>query len=89
MKTARKKQHPECPFCGFKETAIIVFGMPVYSYWGKAFEEGWAIAGGCITGDEDPEWYCPECNTAWLDKSDAVFYLDEDGDFMKKENSDQ
>ena len=52
----------QCPKCGSKSVAQLLYGMPAFSdQLKKAIDEGRIALGGCcITGD-DPQYRCNDC----------------------------
>lgn len=53
---------PECPKCGSKDIAEILWGMPVYDEkLIHDLEEGRIVLGGCCITGEDPDWHCNDC----------------------------
>lgn len=51
-----------CPRCGETIQPVpILYGFPTYEAF-EASERGEIRLGGCIVGDEDPEFACPACD---------------------------
>jgi predicted RNA-binding Zn-ribbon protein involved in translation (DUF1610 family) len=51
-----------CPRCGEAITPLpIVYGFPVPETF-EAAERGEIQLGGCVVGDEDPDFACPACD---------------------------
>ena len=52
----------KCPRCGSKNTARILYGMPVYSEeMERKLNEGKLYLGGCCVTDNGPTRHCSEC----------------------------
>lgn len=52
----------ECPECGSKDIARILWGMPAYGEkLERDLEEGSVVLGGCCITGADPEWHCNDC----------------------------
>lgn len=51
---------PPCPRCGSTEAIEIVYGYPS-SEMGEAEMRGELVLGGCIVGDESPDYLCRDC----------------------------
>ena len=62
-----------CPNCGSMKTLRIVYGMPTHDTFVKA-EEGKIKLGGCLVMDNNPEYYCSDCNYEW-NRDDSVNYV--------------
>lgn len=60
----------QCPKCSSKNTIPIVYGLPAPEHFKKA-EEGRTKLGGCCAGENDPEFYCKDCENEW-DKKQAI-----------------
>jgi hypothetical protein len=57
-----KRKPPECPSCGSKKVAQILWGYPAFSRkLEKNLKEGKIVLGGCIVSGNDPEWQCVDC----------------------------
>jgi predicted RNA-binding Zn-ribbon protein involved in translation (DUF1610 family) len=53
-----------CPRCGAEMTPVpILYGMPTPDGFAAA-ERGEVELGGCIVGEESPEYRCPSCRAA-------------------------
>ncbi len=57
-----------CLQCGSGRVVPIVYGMPGGALI-EAAERGEVVLGGCVVGDDDPEWSCLECWTQWNDQA--------------------
>ena len=58
------KKIPICPNCRSKNVISIIYGLPTEDI-GKEAEEGKVKLGGCCVTDNDPEWYCKDCEIEW------------------------
>lgn len=60
-----------CPRCGAEITPIpIVYGLPTHELF-EAAERGEVQLGGCMVGDESPEFQCKACQAALPWSTDA------------------
>jgi hypothetical protein len=59
------------PKCSSKNAMPIVYGFPAPGLFEKA-EEGKVRLGGCCVGENDPEFYCKDCEYEW-NKEHAVY----------------
>lgn len=51
-----------CPRCGVEiEPVPIVYGLPTREAWLEA-QSGRIRLGGCVIGDESPDYACPACD---------------------------
>jgi DNA-directed RNA polymerase subunit RPC12/RpoP len=67
--TSHEEQEPppdECPSCGSRKVVRIVYGMPGPDLV-EAYERGEVELGGCVIGENDPEWHCKKCGHDWGD----------------------
>lgn len=56
-----------CPKCGSKNTADITYGLVDYDKdLEKDLDDGRIVLGGCIVSDDDPEYYCNDCQNKWI-----------------------
>jgi len=55
---------PECPYCRSRKVVHIVYGMP-RSELMEASERGEVELGGCVIGENDPDWHCKKCGQQW------------------------
>ena len=55
-----KKRIRLCPNCNSASVVPIMYGLPGAEA-GKLQEEGKLKLGGCIVWDENPGWYCNDC----------------------------
>ncbi len=52
----------KCPRCGSRNTARILYGMPVYSEdLQKKLDSKKVILGGCCVTEADPKYHCNDC----------------------------
>lgn len=52
----------KCPFCGSRNTAEILYGMPDFSdELEAAMDNGEIVLGGCCTTLNDPQMHCNDC----------------------------
>ena len=58
---------PPCLKCGQK-TIPIMYGYPSPEMF-EAAEAGKIALGGCVIGDDDPDWKCAECDHVWEDET--------------------
>jgi hypothetical protein len=62
--------YKQCPKCRSINTISIVYGLPAPELFEKA-EEGKVKLGGCCVGENDPDFYCKDCEYEW-NKKQAV-----------------
>lgn len=56
----------QCPNCGAKNTACILYGLPKFSEsLDKDLENGLIVLGGCTIFEGDPNFKCNECKHSW------------------------
>jgi hypothetical protein len=53
---------PPCPRCGSTDALEIVYGLPDIEL-GMAAERREVVLGGCISGDESPDYECRSCHS--------------------------
>ena len=72
MLTSKRKPQ-ECPSCGSKKVATILWGYPEFSSkLEKNLKEGKIVLGGCDVSDNDPEWQCVDCKVEiYRDRRDS------------------
>jgi hypothetical protein len=59
----------ECPKCGKKPVAYILYGLPDFSpELEKKCDEGKVVLGGCVVSDDDPKWQCTGCRANFYKK---------------------
>lgn len=59
----KKKPGKKCPYCGYRETAKIIYGYPMFNKELKQDLEHHRIKlGGCCISSMDPEYFCFICN---------------------------
>jgi hypothetical protein len=63
MKRNRKPR--KCSECGSKRIANIQYGMPAFSELEQDIELGRVVLGGCLVGDNDPDWQCADCDACF------------------------
>lgn len=51
---------PPCPACGSREVIPILYGLPGFEL-SEAAERGEVVLGGCLIGDESPDYECRGC----------------------------
>ena len=59
-----KRKAVNCPKCNSKNIIPIVYGYPSLEL-SKEAEKGQVHLGGCCVTDNDPEWYCKDCEREW------------------------
>jgi hypothetical protein len=59
MAAVENEKPPKCVACG-ATTVPIVYGEPPRQL-GEQAARGEIILGGCVIGEDDPEWGCVEC----------------------------
>ena len=52
---------PACPRCGAREAVPVAYGYPGPEA-AAAQERGELVLGGCMIGDESPEFICGHCH---------------------------
>ena len=52
-----------CPRCGSTDAIRIIYGMPDHDLF-AASERGEVALGGCVIGDESPNYECRGCGAA-------------------------
>ncbi|MBM3911214.1 MAG: hypothetical protein FJ356_06155 [Thaumarchaeota archaeon] len=62
-----------CTKCGSKNTVRIVYGYPSEKTL-VAAKYGKVILGGCIISNNDPAWYCNDCQNQWGNREDYDRY---------------
>lgn len=68
---------PPCARCGSAEAVEILYGYPSIEMGGAA-DRGEIVLGGCIVGDESPDYQCRDCRSPlpWVrpadDDSEAI-----------------
>jgi hypothetical protein len=69
--TVTSPPFPPCPRCGSTDAVEIIYGLPDMEL-GMAAERGEVVLGGCIVGDESPDYECRRCGTPlpWVRPSD-------------------
>lgn len=60
MKTEQK----QCPKCGSKHVASILYGLPTSAAMKQA-TTGEVILGGCVIGMSSPQFHCHDCENRW------------------------
>ncbi len=58
--TRKDETFPPCPGCGATDVIPIVYGYPTLET-SEAWERGEIQLGGCIIGEESPEYECRAC----------------------------
>ena len=48
-----------CPLCQSTKVASIMYGLPAPGYEEGSRDD--VVLGGCIVGDDSPEWQCKNC----------------------------
>jgi predicted RNA-binding Zn-ribbon protein involved in translation (DUF1610 family) len=56
----RRPKEEKCPKCG-APGLFILYGMPD----GQEPPEG-CVWGGCVIGEDEPDYACPECGHTWV-----------------------
>jgi hypothetical protein len=52
-----------CPRCGSTDAIRIIYGLPDHELF-EASERGEVALGGCVIGDESPDFECRACGAA-------------------------
>ncbi len=53
---------PKCPYCGSRNTARILYGMPLMDeQMQRLLEEKIIVLGGCLMSDCNPDYHCNDC----------------------------
>ncbi|MBA2266425.1 MAG: hypothetical protein H0W17_08535 [Chloroflexi bacterium] len=62
---------PPCPTCGASKAVPILYGYPTFELF-VASERGEVRLGGCIIGEESPDYECGGCGNAlpWVRAED-------------------
>jgi hypothetical protein len=56
----------QCPKCGSKKVARILYGFPVLSEeLERKLDAGKIVLGGCTLFGDDPTWQCVDCEHRW------------------------
>jgi hypothetical protein len=64
MKRSRRPER--CLHCGSERIAKILWGMPIDSEeLERDIERGRIVLGGCLVGENDPEWQCVDCGASY------------------------
>lgn len=53
-----------CPRCGVLGGVPIVYGLPGLGL-DEALDSGQLVLGGCLIGQDDPDWTCRHCGFFW------------------------
>jgi hypothetical protein len=61
--TVTSPPFPPCPRCGSTDAVEILYGYPTFEA-GMAAERGELILGGCMVGDESPDYQCRACDSS-------------------------
>jgi hypothetical protein len=60
-----KPSNPSCPKCKSSKGVIpIAYGLPSLEL-GESADRGEVVLGGCVVGDDSPEWHCKTCKKNW------------------------
>jgi len=64
----------QCPKCGSKNSAKIVYGLPDYQLY-ERFQAGKIMLGGCLVFGDNAEYFCRDCENKWNKKQaiDAAY----------------
>jgi DNA-directed RNA polymerase subunit M/transcription elongation factor TFIIS len=72
VKAAAKRQSleathkKECPDCGAKNTAFILYGLPSFDkLLEQDLDNGLIVLGGCDLFEDNPKFQCNECRYSW------------------------
>ena len=61
-----------CPICGGKETAPILYGLPLFDEELKRkLRDHRIVLGGCLVSPFDPQYHCFSCRTDFFDPEDG------------------
>ena len=58
--TVTSPPFPPCPRCGSTDAIEVVYGEPTHEAF-LASERGEIVLGGCLVGDESPDYECRGC----------------------------
>lgn len=75
MSKRYESQHSpsECPACGSKRIAYIVYGLQVFTPELEAkMKAGQITLGGCCVSDDDPKWECADCEAVIFRKREGT-----------------
>ena len=61
----------KCPICGGKETAPILYGLPLFDEeMERRIRDHEVYLGGCMVSPENPQIHCFSCGTNFFDPKD-------------------
>ena len=61
----------KCPICGGKETAPILYGMPVFDEeLERRLRDRELVLGGCLVSPFNPQYHCFGCGENFFDPRD-------------------
>lgn len=55
-------EHPPCPRCASRQAVRILYGYPTHEAF-EASERGEIALGGCVIGEESPDFECGACGS--------------------------
>jgi len=60
----------KCPNCKSENIAQILRGLPdMTKISQKDIDDSKIILGGCLVGENDPDWHCNDCGNEWQNDS--------------------
>ena len=62
--TPRGRKQFQCSKCGSEKVVPIVYGLPGPELE-REWEKGAVELGGCIIRDNNPQYYCKDCEYRW------------------------
>ena len=69
MRHESPRKPRQCPACGSKLIAPILFGLPMFSEeLENKLAAGQIVLGGCCISDDDPKWECVDCHAQVYEK---------------------
>lgn len=71
----KTKEKPNCPKCGSKNIAYIVYGEVCFDKeLNEALDKGEIYLGGCIISKDSPAYHCNDCGNEYGEYKDEVIY---------------
>jgi hypothetical protein len=63
------RDHPDCPECGARHAAKIIYGLQeIGEKLKQQLEEGSVVLGGCFFDEKSRDWHCHTCGHEWGDE---------------------
>jgi hypothetical protein len=56
------KEISKCPKCASQRVAEIYYGFPAFEEIEADLRAERIVLGGCVIGENDPQWRCLNCN---------------------------